>query len=93
MCCYHILHKNSINWSLIEDLTGFPPPPKKKVSELKWAIIYNILCTFSRSICCVCRTLTKIRPKNIDFYRYSYSVGKRAVQIAVFSYQKVTDSI
>ena len=33
----------------------------------------------------VCRTLTKIWPKNIDFYRYSYNVRERAVQRAVFA--------
>ena len=35
------------------------------------------------SICCVYRPFTKIWPKNIDFYRYSYNVGQRAIQRAV----------
>ena len=44
----------------------------------------------------VCRTLTKIWPKNIDFHRYSYNVRERAVQKAVvaptpLSHQKVID--
>ena len=30
-------------------------------------------------MCCICRTLTKIWPKNIDFYRFSYNVVERTV--------------
>ena len=44
----------------------------------------TFLCIFLRIICCVFRTMTKIWPKNIDFYRYSYNVVERAVQRAVF---------
>ena len=46
------------------------------------SILLYFYCTFSRSICCVCRTLTKIWPKNIEFYRYSYNVGERAFVFA-----------
>ena len=38
---YHILHKNSIAWSLIEDLTGlFSAPPQGL--EKKWTIFMYI---------------------------------------------------
>ena len=83
MCFYHILHKNSMG-HLLRTSTGFFWPPIKVLEKnVQYFIIF--LCTFSSSICCVCRTLTKIWPKNIDFYLYSYKVGERAVQRAVFA--------
>ena len=74
---YHILHNNSITIALIEDLTGFllVPPPKKKVLEKKWTAEFVVL-------------LTEIWPKNIDFYRYSYNVGERAVPPPPFHTKK-----
>ena len=82
MCFYDNLHKNSIGQLLRTSRDSFR---SSKVLDTKYTI-FLFLCTFSKSICCLCRTLTKIWPKNIDyFYRYSYNVGERAVQRAVFA--------
>ena len=81
MCFYHILHKNSISHLLRPHRILFGPP---KVLEKKWKTYFIIfVCTFSSSICCVYRTLSKIWLKNIDFYHYSYTVGGRAVHRAI----------
>ena len=79
------LRKNSIGHLLRTSRDSFRPPPPQKFfffrKEMDSILLY-FSCTFSRSICCVCRTLTKIWPKNIEFYRYSYNIEERAFVFA-----------
>ena len=83
MCFYHILHKNSNGHLLRTPRDSFRSPPK--VLEKKWTIFYYIfMYIFEEYVLCL-SYLSKIWPKNIDFYRYSYNVGERAVQRAVFA--------
>ena len=76
MCFYQILHNNSIGHLLRTSRVSLRPP---KVLEKKWNFML-FLCTFSRSICCVCRTL----PENIDLYGINYTVTAIMLEKGLF---------
>ena len=65
---YHIWHKNSIAWSLIEDLTGLFSAPTTKVLEKKWTkYLLFFYVHFQRLFVCRTLNLTKVWPKILIF--------------------------
>ena len=79
MCFSHILHKNSIGHLLRTSRDYFRPPPPLKVLDNNGQYFIIFLCTFSNSNCCVCCALTKIWPKNIDFYHFTAIMLERGL--------------
>ena len=59
MCFYHILHKNSIGHLLRTSQDSFRPPQSFR-KEMEKIFYYIFIYIYEYSICCVCRTLSKI---------------------------------